>query len=160
MLEISITGLDSIFYNVTCNGSLILSPFQWGLIVLIGFSLLQIIVFCKFQEANSFNNRGHYVSYVSLAIYCVCIALGEALIIFEMNNSTEIISSLCLGISGILGILGFVVFCSEIAYYFKVKFKKKVLVLVFELRVWKIRLIDMIGFMIGVGFMCGWYSSG
>lgn len=77
-IVISITGDNTMTmtYNVICDESTILSPFQYGLIVLVVFTALQIVICSIYQQANSFNNWGHYVNFYSLGAYCSAIILG------------------------------------------------------------------------------------
>ncbi len=77
-IVLSVTGPSAISmtYNVICDASTILSPFQYGLIILVVFTALQIVICSIYQQANSFNNRGHYVNFKSLGAYCSAIILG------------------------------------------------------------------------------------
>lgn len=65
-----------------------------------------------------------------------------------------------MGVAGGLALIATVVCLSEFMYVWKVKYKIRWVIFIFEKKVWKIRFIDFIGIALGVAFMCAWYFSG
>ena len=120
-LQLSITGLPPLVYNVVCDSSVILSPFQWGLVILIGVSLSQIILFSQFQGTTSLENIGHYINIYTLSIYCFFIGIGQTLIILEDYGTADFVRWSCLGVAGGLALIATVVCLSEFMYVWKVK---------------------------------------
>lgn len=106
LIKVSITGIPTIYYNVICDSSLVFSPFQYGLVILTIFSVFQIVVSAKFQGGSSFSNKGHYFNYITLAIYCFFLLVGEVLIILNASETqqavqiTELVMSLLVGFIG------------------------------------------------------------
>lgn len=75
---------------------------------------------------------------------------------FQIPNLITIIRWICIGGSIILGVFCTMICFTELAYFTKLNFFR----LGYTNGRFRLRITDVIGFLLGVGIMCVWYFSG
>ena len=79
------------------------------------------------------------------------------IIIMEIPTSTRIVSYLCMAVSMLFGITGVMACTCELLFWIGVQFFK---VKIMPLSKIPLRVMDLLGFTVGVGLECAWFFTG
>lgn len=145
---------SKLYYNFICDDTQISNAFEAGLIVLIAYASIIIGVATRYSLAHSWNNRYYAIGFPSIVVFVLALSTGVFFIISNISNSTLAISDLLLVLSTLYGAFSTMVCFTEILYK-----RHKYLNLEVRLKKLKLKLLDILGLLLGAGLEAAWWFS-
>lgn len=115
-----------------------------------------MFVSAKFQFTLPYANAVFFINYYMLAFYFLMIIIKNILLMLQIPNLITIIRWICIGGSIISGIFCSMVCFTEFAYFTGLNFFRWG----YTKDRFRLRITDVIGFLLGLGIMSAWYFSG
>ena len=142
-------------YNLICDKDIVRNAFEVGLIVLIIYAGIVIWITSKYSVARSWKNREYQIGYISIIGFTFFSTTAVFLIFSSIKDTTLILSYFLIACSILYGVFSIMVCFTQLLY-------KRNKYLNLELRIGskiKIRIMDILGFLLGAGVEVGWWFS-
>lgn len=153
MVYLTVGNLKTFVYNVICDDSHPIGTLEWGLLIEVGISVIIIGITARYENTGSFTNFGFQTNYIFMIVLS-CIAL-TAIFLMAFEVIIDVISWFLVVVSWFLGTIGIALCLVEVFYATTIKcfrFYCRALGL-------RVRIMDVIGFLVGFGICFVWYYT-